>query len=336
MLASCRRAALHVGRGGPISAVRPLSFGAHTADGAFADVYDDLSERFLHDKLNRANRNIVFRPRRAKELLSRKNPIIIDGKLLKPLEYKGVPGSKDLFHLIGSISCEDNYKQAKEILLYYGRYARNSVDAVHLEQFVRQAGYLGLQTDAFRFVVTHELFADRIDGVVHQEALRIRAIHSELARRPNYQTKILRSYKLVPEQTRGLSCCLLAIAGLVNCAIHSEGTARELIKTKLQGLINNCKELVDNAAIVEPSTDIFNYVRFPFYVDCQLGAQGLERATVDLGIQHNIDVHKLRDIANLWGKAFKNNEFENYVDNIKNGFRQSPPPSPPPTEEPSE
>lgn len=289
----------------------------------FETLFNRLDERLSRERLNTTNKNLVYRPKRAKELLSLKNPIIVDGKPLEPRIWAGLPKKGDLSRCIEEVTNRDQFNQLKHFMKEYAQYYPNRLEPHHLVRLIRQATTIGLFAEAITFINSPAL-SPYISEAYYKEQSRIYSIRLEnnLSEESinetgtsRYLNKFLKVFEKADSQTPGFShaldSSLIKLTGLKSLGKYDREES-----SSVQEEIKRQEEIVNGilkSANVEEQLSLRKKSQLAtFYID-------LKRAS-DIALSNNT---KLTELCDAVGNKFHNLTFvESYIDSLKNGMAE--------------
>lgn len=291
----------------------PAAGSAAPAGSSFDVVYDEVNEKLLRFKLPNRLRNLAYRPRRANELINRPEPIVFQGRELKPMTRKD-PSTGDLQRLIQHIETPEQLEHATQVLQEYLRVGLyDNVRQYHLKTFVRQAAYIGCFHDAFttvsrlRQIAPGKKCPDQKEAF--RETLRVYAIISELsADDPSMKRRVYRvlhKFKRGTEQSNTHNQ-LLVIAGATNCymALPEDATDKTAFREQIRQSVCRLKNSLRNEKV--PTDNVMQAGKFEarnmtdYLLNIKLGLEGLERCKeigVDVSVIDFRKLHRMHDLA---------------------------------------
>lgn len=274
---------------------------------SFDQIINEIDSRLARSRLNTTNRNLAYRPRRAKELLSRKDPIIVNNEPLEPRKWDGVPGKKMLLDAIKSVSSSDEFSQVKNIIREYSEYYPQNLDQKHAKNLLRQGSILGLYNDANTFSQSQNL-RQVLNQEYYKEQLRIHALRLKYTE--GGEVKLDGINKLVEKVGEGVEGALLKVVCLNNLASVS---STETIKNELDDAIKFAQtELITHESIVENTS---RQNMGSLLITFKLASDAFK--------QNGADVGKLDQLVAKAGSNLKNHKFiEGYINNIEEGCKQ--------------
>lgn len=315
----------------------------------FQQILSDVKTRLFRFKLNATNRNLVFRPRRAKELESRRHPIMFDGQALRPLNYEGLPGRGALFGLINQMTengSAERYEQTKSALQDYCTYVPGNVSNRHLSLFVRNAAQMGKLADSLKFL-NHPVFADLVRSrTFNKEVLRLRSCAASANRAINtgviapidYANSVMKAYKRAVAQDKtprmSASSTLASLYGLASCAMTAQKSSiaadasdaqkasLSTIKELLQSQIDLANQQIPKMQRVLDKKTYINYNKLAMLVDVRLGIMGLKLASQIEGVTvpKDIDISSLRTLAKSCKSTLSRSAFDDYFAAINESY----------------
>lgn len=315
---------MHFWKKAIVSQSRAYSKTAHSK--SFESLYDDLSTQLFHDRLNNANRALVFRPRRAKELLSRKNPIIVEGQELKPMVYKGIPGKSDLTELLELVETPDQLQSAQKVVKGYANYQPGNIQSSHLIRYLRSASRIGHYNAAASVVLTGYEFKPIRNKQVMKEMVRIQAVRAStpngVAKVSPLKSSLFRAWQKVPQksQEQDLDVNLSLLYGLTGLIQNAETEAQAAyITKKAKGALENVKK------ILASQVEIPEQGLPAFIIDLSLGIKALQT----LGAES--EATQIKEILSTRAaSSFKNIQglVDSYEKEIQTGYQlEHPSPS---------
>lgn len=285
---------------------------------SFESLYEDLSTQLFHEQLNNANRALVFRPRRAKELLSRKNPIIVEGQELKPMIYKGIPGKSDLTDLLELVETSEQLQSAQKVVKGYANYQPGNIQSSHLIRYLRSASRIGHYNSAASVVLTGYEFKPIRNKQVMKEMVRIQAVRasnpSGVAKVASNKSSLFKAWKKIPQksQDNDLDVNLSLLYGLTGLIQNAESEAQKAyITKKAVWALENVKRIL-SAEVEIPEQGLPAFI-----IDLSLGIKALQY----LGAEN--EATKVNDIlVNRAASSFKNIQglVDSYVSEIQTGY----------------
>lgn len=209
----------------------------------FSELLENVEKRLLQNRLNRTNRNLALRARRAKELLQRKNPVIVEGQKLTPMTPMGPAGRSHLHRLISTAETEQDLDKLEPVIRAFGIQHQESVDPVHLRLFLLKSAEHGRLSQATEFLFKSHVLGKHVnDRSLQKELLRMYAILGAPSR------KLFRAFgRLDKRGKNALDINLLMAAGLQRClqAAESQGSEHKIISASLESFLNKAKQNVD-------------------------------------------------------------------------------------------
>lgn len=301
---------------------------------SFQAVASNVETRLFRFKLNTTNRNLVFRPRRAKELESRREPIVVDGKALEPLKFEGIPGAGALFQLIKSIEGnEERYERLKPIIRDYVTYANRNVNGKHVSLFVRNAASMGRLADSLKYL-NHPLFKKLAHSrPVTKEVLRLRSAaafsntQAEVVPPQDYAQSVIKAYARAVEADQNPQRCALStlasVYGLA-CSASSSSSSSAEAKTLLQTQLDKLAAQFSALPQTIDKKSTMNYEKMSMLADISLGLKGLELAkTVEgINVPADIDTSVLTTLAKECNSTLPETAFSDYFKAVNAAYTQ--------------
>jgi hypothetical protein len=248
-------------------------------------VYKEIDERLARSRLNTTNKRLVYRPTRARELASRKNPIIIDGKKLEPLIWKGRPSIVVLTQCIDLMKSQEEYVKVKRFIREYADYYPKRVKPYQLSVFLRQGTSIGLFSECVTFLHSETLKPYLNESIV-KEILRIYAIKLSQVGQAESERYLTKFNKVITSiGSDDIDVNLLALAGLSNLATMVTDQGKNVVMDQLKERVNRAETLLSGYSPLP--FDRKNKPGFiASYINIQLCLQGIAKAK-ELGI--NVD-----------------------------------------------
>lgn len=143
----------------------------------FDKMMDDIQLRLFQHRLTPENRMLATREGLSKELLERKNPIIVEGKKLEPMPSMGNPGRKHLSWLLHKAESKDHMAQIESVIRSFGIQKSESLTEDHIRKFLVKSAQFGRLSEASNFLFTsHILTPYKNSRDVIKEMLRLHII----------------------------------------------------------------------------------------------------------------------------------------------------------------
>jgi hypothetical protein len=283
----------------------------------FSALYSRLDERLARERLNTTNRNLVYRPRRARELQNRREPIIVNGEALEPRVWPGKPRAADLTRCIREVSNEDEFNQLKYLIKDYVKYYPEKFEPHHLVSLIRHMTFVGLFPEAVTFLDSPamlpfhgEAYYKELARIysVRMESLNIESVeHTGVSR---YFSKFARAFARAEDRVPGfannLDAALIRLTGLKR--LENYGVEDQALVAEVRKQENAAIDALTNTSAEEQLAARTKGQLAPFCID-------LLRASAVF------DAPELKAIRDAVCSKFKNTDFVgSYVERLKDGM----------------
>lgn len=283
----------------------------------FLTLYNRLDERLARDRLNTTNRNLVYRPRRARELQNRREQVVVNGEALKPKIWPGQPKAADLTRCIQQVANEDEFNKLKYLIKDYVEYYPEKFETHHLVHLIRYMTFVGLFPEAVTFINSsamlpfhNEAYHKEVARIysVRMESLNIESVeHTGLSR---YFNKFVRTFSRAEERFPGFSnnldSALIRLTGLKR--LENYGVEDKELVAEVRKQENTVIDLLTNTSAEEQLGSRKKAQLAPFCID-------LLRASAVF------DAPELKTLRDAVCNKFKNTDFVgSYVERLKDGM----------------
>ncbi|CAN6622401.1 hypothetical protein TRVA0_009S00276 [Trichomonascus vanleenenianus] len=284
---------------------------------SFEGVFAKIDEKLQPSRINTTMRQLVYRPRRQRELRSLKRPIVIDGEEVRKSKlWAGQPSAADLTNAIKLMESEGDFGVVKGLVKEYAQYYPGLLRANHANALIRRASELGLYNHAITLLRSTDLYQVVPKRLYLKEQVRMHAVRIGLFGKTN---KHLDNFlKLFSRQTADdVQFALLRLVGVFNFSTTlPNGPLKpvdEHIEKALQGIeaelgkIASPKEFVDGKKKSELAI---------LYTDLTLGLEAVRAQNV-----RSIDTAKLEALLNEVSGRFKTTTFsDELIERLRDGF----------------
>lgn len=283
----------------------------------FSALYNRLDERLARERLNTTNRNLVYRPRRARELQNRREPVIVNGEALEPKIWSGKPKAAVLTRCIQQVSNEDEFNKLKYLIKDYVEHYPEKFESHHLVSLIRYTTFVGLFPEAVTFINSssmlpfhNEAYYKELARIysVRMESLNIESVeHTGVSR---YSSKFVRAFARAEEQVPGFSnnldTALIRLTGLKR--LENYGVDDKELVAEVRKQENAVIDMLTSTSAEEQLASRKKAQLAPFCID-------LLRASAVF------DAPELKSIRDAVCNKFKNTDFVgSYVERLKDGM----------------